>query len=327
MSGAPSSPAAYDCVVVGAGPAGLSGALMLGRCRRSVLVCDIGEPRNARARGLHNYLTRDGTPPGEFLRLARAEIGEYPSVELRHSEIVDASRTSGGFKIVSADGTQVVARKLLLATGVVDDLPDIEGLVPLYGSSVHHCPYCDAWEWRDQALAIYGKGEEGLALALGLTVWSDDLVLCTDGPSGLSGEELEQLSQAAVEVREDRVVRLDGRQGRLERIVFAEGEPLPRRALFVCAGQHQRSDLARKLGCRFNGRGAVATGTCEATDVPGLYVAGDSSKEAQFVVVAAAEGTEAGMAINKALLKEDLAQNRNSRPSRTSRGGPYAKSG
>jgi thioredoxin reductase len=327
MSGVAYSPATYDCIVVGAGPAGLSAALMLGRCGRSVLVCDIGEPRNARAAGLHNYLTRDGIQPGEFLRLARGEVQRYPSVELRQSEIVDASRTSGGFRIVGADGTQVVARKLLLATGVVDELPDIEGLAPLYGSSVHHCPYCDAWEWRDQPLAIYGRGEEGLALSLGLTVWSDDLVLCTDGPTDLSDEELEQLSQAAVEVRQDRVVRLEGRQGRLERIVFAEGEPLPRRALFVCAGQHQRSDLARKLGCRFTSKGAVATGTCEATDVPGLYVAGDASREAQFVIVAAAEGAEAGMAINKALLKEDLAQKRNSTPSRTSRGGPYAKSG
>jgi thioredoxin reductase len=110
-------------------------------------------------------------------------------------------------------------------------------------------------------------------------------------------------------------------------VIFAEGEPLPRRAMFVASGQHQRSDLPLRLGCRFNGKGAVNTGTCEATDVPGLYVAGDASREAQFVVVAAAEGSEAGMAINKALLKEDLAQNKNSTPSRTSRGGPYAKSG
>ena len=102
---------------------------------------------------------------------------------------------------------------------------------------------------------------------------------------------------------------------------------LPRRALFLCCGQHQRSDLALRLGCRFTEKGAVSTGSSEVTDVPGLYVAGDASKEAQFVIVAAAEGAEAGMAINKALLKDDLAQNRNSRPSRTSRGGPYAKSG
>jgi thioredoxin reductase len=319
--------ATYDCIVVGAGPAGLSAALMLGRCRRRVLVCDAGQPRNARSAGLHNYLTRDGIQPAELLRLAREELKRYSSVELRSVEVLDATRSPDGFRLVCADGKQLGARKLLLATGVVDELPEIEGLEPLYGTSVHHCPYCDAWEWRDQPLAIYGQGEEGSSLALGLTVWSDDLVLCTDGPSDLSDAEAERLSREGIEIREERIARLEGSDGRLERVVFIQGEPLPRRALFVCAGQHQRSGLARKLGCRFTSSGAVDTGTFEATDVPGLYVAGDSSKEAQFVVVAAAEGAQAGVAINKALLKEDLAQNRNSTPSRTRRGGPYAKSG
>jgi thioredoxin reductase len=317
----------YDCIIVGAGPAGLSAALMLGRCRRRVLVCDLGEPRNVRAAALHNYLTRDGIPPAEFLRQARENIERYPSVEFRHVEVMDATRSPDGFRIVCADGSQLGARKLLLATGVVDELPDIEGLTPLYGISVHHCPYCDGWEWRDQPLAIYGRSEEGYSLSLALTVWSRDLVLCTDGPTELSEAELEHLRREGIEVREDHVARLEGRDGQLDRVVFIEGEPLPRRALFVCVGQHQRSGLARKLGCRFTSKGVVDTGSCEATNVPGLYVAGDASKEAQFVIVAAAEGAEAGMAINKALLKEDVAQNKNSTPRRTSRGGPYAKSG
>jgi thioredoxin reductase len=317
----------YDCIVVGAGPAGLSAALMLGRCRRDVLVCDTGNPRNALSHGLHNYLTRDGILPREFLELARGEVGRYPSIEFREVEVLDATRSPDGFRVVCADGRQLGARKLLLATGVVDELPPIEGLAPLYGISVHHCPYCDAWEWREQPIAIYGRAEEGSALALGLTIWTGDLVLCTDGPSGLSEAEREQLGREGIEVREDRVTRLEGRDGRLEQIIFENGESLARRALFVCSGQHQRSALARKLGCRFTSKGAVATGSCEATDVPGLYVAGDSSKEAQFVIVAAAEGAEAGMAISRALLQEDLAQKRNSTPSRTRRGGPYAKSG
>jgi thioredoxin reductase len=317
----------YDCIVVGAGPAGLSAALMLGRCRRAVLVCDGGDPRNARSAGLHSYLTRDGILPRDFLLIARQDVQRYPSVQFRDTEVLDATRSPDGFRVVCADGSQLSTRKLLLATGVVDELPRLEGLAPLYGISVHHCPYCDAWEWRDQPIGIYGRGEEGSALALGLTVWTDDVVLCTDGPNGLSDHELEQLGSMGVEIREDRVARLEGTEGYLERIVFENGESLPRRALFVCCGQHQRSALARKLGCRFTSKGAVDTGSSEATDVPGLYVAGDSSKEAQFVIVAAAEGAEAGMAINRALLKEELSQNRNSTPSRTSRGGPYAKSG
>jgi thioredoxin reductase len=280
---------------------------MLGRCRRTVLVCDVGEPRNARSSGLHGYLTRDGIDPGEFIRLAREDVRRYPTVELLATEIVDARRTTGGFRVVAAGGLQLSARKLLLATGVVDDLPEVEGLQGLYGKSVHHCPYCDGWEWRDQPIAVYGRGDEASALALGLTVWSDDLALCTDGPGGLTEKQEEQLAAAGIEIREERIIRLEGAGGMLERIVFADGGSLLRRALFVALSQHQRSSLAAKLGARFNARGTVETGSCEVTNVPGLYVAGDSSKEAQFAIVAAAEGTEAGIAINKALLKEDLA--------------------
>jgi len=287
----------------------------------------MGAPRNEKSSGLHGFLTRDGIHPSEFLQLARDELRQYPSVEFHRGEVVEARRTPGGFTAICAGGLQFSARKLLLATGVVDELPEIDGLVDLYGKSVHHCPYCDGWEWRDQPIAVYGRGESGSALALGLTVWTHDLVLCTDGPSDLSEHEEESLTSAGIEVREEPVVRLEGQNGLLERVIFAHGEPLPRRALFFGSGQHQRSPLAESLGAKFNDKGAVDTGTCEATNVSGLNVAGDSSKEAQFVIVAAAEGSEAGMAINKALLKEDLAQKRNSKPSRTRRGGPYAKRG
>jgi thioredoxin reductase len=300
---------------------------MLGRCRRSVLVCDAGEPRNGQSAGLHGFLTRDGVSPGEFLRLARQDLARYPTVEFHPGEVVEARRTSSGFSVVCDGGLRLSARKLLLATGVVDEIPDVEGVRELYGKSVHHCPYCDAWEWRNQPLAVYGRAEPGAALALGLTVWSDDVVLCTDGPSGLSAEDERHLDRAGIEVRENRVARLEGRNGLLDRVVFAAGDPLYRRALFLCTTKRQRSQLATQLGATFNAKGTVDTGSCEVTNVPGLYVAGDASKDIQLLIVAAAEGTEAGVAINKTLLKEDLAQKRNSTPSRTSRGGPYAKRG
>jgi thioredoxin reductase len=258
--------------------------------------------------------------------MAREEVARYPTVEFHRGRIVDAGRISGGFVVECLGGLRFSSRKLLLAAGVVDELPRVEGLPELYGRSVHHCPYCDGWEWRDHPLAVYGRGETGSALAIGLTVWSDDVVLCTDGPSELSEREEEALARSDIEVREERIVRLEGQEGRLQRVVFASGAPLPRSALFFTTGQHQRSPLAERLGAQFTEKGAVDTGVCESTNVPGLYVAGDSSKEAQFVIVAAAEGTQAAMAINKALLKDDLAQNSKSSPSRSSQGGPYAKS-
>jgi thioredoxin reductase len=295
----------WDCIIVGGGPAGLSAAVMLGRCRRRVLLCDVGEQRNLRSHAMHGYLTRDGVAPAEFLRLARAELGQFGTIECRELEIVEATREEGGFSVRASDGTQFRTRKLLLATGVIDELPALEGLDALYGTSVHHCPYCDAWEWRDRPLAAYGEGEAACGLALSLTFWSSDVLLSTGGadlPDGAAA----RLAAAGVKLREEPVLRLEGKGGRLERIVFASGQPVARSALFVVAGQRQRSPLAERLGCQLTDRGTVDTGTCEVTNIPGLFVAGDASKEAQFVAVAAAEGTEAAMAIHKALMREDL---------------------
>jgi thioredoxin reductase len=296
-----------DVIIVGAGPAGLSAALMLGRCRRSVVVFDSGTPRNARSQALHGYLTRDGIAPVDFLALARRELATYRTVHIRDQEVSAVEcQPDRCFLVTLASGEQVRSRKLLLATGVVDNLPDIPGFRELYGQSVFHCPYCDGWERCDQPLAIYGRGARGLGLALELTVWSRDLVLCTDGPSELEPDDLSRLARHGIGVREERVTRLEAADGVLSCIVFADAPPLPRRGLFFTTGQYQRSDLLERLGCQFNDKGTVRTGKYETTHLPGLFVAGDASRAVQWVVVAAAEGAEAAFAINTDLLKEDL---------------------
>ncbi|MDX6612977.1 MAG: hypothetical protein QOD75_2163 [Blastocatellia bacterium] len=297
-----------DVVIVGAGPAGLSGALILGRCRRRVLVCDAGHPRNAASHALHGYLTRDGIAPAELLRIGREQLQHYPSVELIEAEVTSVTRTEAGFEVTIDNHKRVFARRLLLTTGVVDHLPEIEGLEPLYGKSVFHCPYCDGWEHRDQPIAIYGRKDHGPGLALELTGWSSDLILCTDGPAELSAEERDQLALNNIPVREERISRLEGNEGQLERIIFENGDVLEREAMFFNTGQDQHCDLAEKLGCDFTERGAVRTGELEMTNVPGLYVAGDASRAVQLAIVAAAEGAEAAFAINKALIKENLAR-------------------
>jgi thioredoxin reductase len=299
-----------DVVIVGAGPAGLSAALVLGRARRRVLVCDAGQPRNAASHGLHCYLTRDGIEPAEFLRLGRAELLPYETVELRQAEVTDARRLvdngTDNFEVTLSNGKRMTTRKLLLATGVIDELPEIEGLSEFYGTSVFHCPYCDGWEMRDEPLAVYGQGENGLGLALELTFWSGNLVLCTDGPAELSGEDVQRLKKRNIPLNENKIARLEGNAGVLERIVFANGESLPVRGIFFSAGQKQGSELPQKLGCKFTEQGCVRTYDYEMTDVPGLYVAGDASRFVQFAIVAASEGALAAVAINKELMKEDL---------------------
>jgi thioredoxin reductase len=296
----------FDVIIVGAGPAGLSAALILGRSRRRVLVLDSGKPRNAASRGLHGFLTRDGIDPSEFLTIAHEQLRAYETVEVRMAEVISATCVASSFELKLANGERFSCRKLLLATGVVDELPDIAGLKELYGSSVFHCPYCDGWEMRDQPLAVYGRGENGAGLALELTLWSRDLVLCTDGPGELQEGELARLARHNIDVREDQIERLDGDDGVLKEIVFTNGTTISRRGMFFSTSQHQHSDLAEQLGCALTEEGCIDTGEYETTNVPGLYVAGDASRLVQFVIVAAAEGAQAAVAINKELMKEDL---------------------
>jgi len=300
-----SQPDDYDVAIVGGGPAGLSAALFLGRCRRRVLLVDDGRPRNRAARAAHGLLTRDGASPDSLLRRGRADLKSYPSVTLRTGTAVTLSGFRGAFQVGTADGTAITARRVLLATGVIDAVPQIAGLDALYGSTVHHCPYCDAFEHADRPLAQYGRGRPGVDAALVLRAWSDDVVLVTDGHP-LGARERARCARQGVMVRTAPIRRLVGRDGRLQRIVFRRGTDLPRAALFFATGQRQRSPLARRIGCEFTPDGAVATDEHETTGVPGVYVAGDASHREQKVVVAAAEGAQAAIKIHESLWAEDL---------------------
>ncbi len=295
----------FDVIVVGGGPAGLSAALILGRCRRRVLVIDEGKPRNARSRSLNGFLTRDGTPPEEFLALGRQELLKY-DVDFRLERVVAAARVEDRFEMTLRDGSCFMSKKLLLTTGVQDVLPEIEGIDELYGTSVHHCPYCDGWEVRDEPVAAYGQGNRGVGLALTLRIWTTDVVLLTDGQGSLDSEDKERLSRSGIAVRPEPIARLEGRDGRLEQIVFREGPPLPRTALFFNTGQQQQSELPAMLGCQFNRKGTVMTNRQEGTGIPGLFIAGDASWDVQYVIVAAAEGAKAAIAINKELHREEI---------------------
>lgn len=300
----------YDVIIVGGGPAGLSAALVLGRSRRRVLVCDEGHPRNAASRGVHGFLSRDGIPPRDLLRLGRAEIERY-DVDWRQGQVAFACRLDEGptqpgqaaFEIRITDGETLRCRKLLLATGLRDALPQIDGLAELYGQSVHHCPYCDGYEHRDQRLAAYGVGDAAVGLALMLRTWSAQVTACSDGKP-ISTEDRQRLSRNGLAWREEKVVRLTGHDGRLASLEFEQGPPLECDALFFNTAAGQRSPLAPLLGCKTSEE-LVATHGKQRTSVPGVFLAGDADSDVQFAIVAAAEGARAAVAINRELQDED----------------------
>jgi thioredoxin reductase len=300
--------AEFDAVVVGGGAAGLNAALVLGRVRRRVLVCDAGEPRNAPAEGVHGFLSRDGTAPAELLRIGREQLRPYDTVEFENVEVADVERENGGFAVSLAGGARVRCRNLVLATGVRDVLPEIEGIEEFWGRSVVHCPYCHGFELRDEPLAVYGSNEDAVALAELLTTLSRDLVLLTDGPSGIGEEGARKLSAMGVGIRQDRISRLEGENGKLRRVVFKDGGEIERNGLFLRPARTQRTDFARKLGYRITADGVVEAEADGSTNVPGLYAAGDAMhpRHRHLVMAAALSGATAGMAINNRMLGEEV---------------------
>lgn len=291
----------YESVIIGGGPAGLSAALVLGRCLRRTLVLDSGRYRNERSHALHCFLSRDGIPPAELLSHARKQLRQYDSVAQMHMRVGSIDRDGAGFVVGTDAGDLFRCRSLLVATGVVDELPEIEGIEELFGRTVHVCPYCDGWEHRGAPIAVFGKGSKAASLALLLRQWTGDLVLCTHGPHEIGADDLERLEACRIPVREQVIRKLEGADGRLKSIRFADGTRLDRQALFFSTGQHPRSRLLENLGCRYGDKGVECNEDGE-TSILGVYVAGDVSRDVQLAIIAAAEGARAGLAINRWLL-------------------------
>jgi thioredoxin reductase len=292
----------YEVIIVGGGPAGLSAALVLGRCLRTILVCDAGHPRNSASHAMHGFLSRDNIPPLEFLQIAREQLAPYKNVTYVNFEVIDIMPMQNGFEITLHDGSRMFCRKLLLATGVVDNLPEINGVQEFYGKFIFHCPYCDGWEFRGQRIVVYGNGARGHGLSLDLKNWTDKVILCTDGRAELAPAEIEDLKINSISVIEDRIESIESNRT----IRFMNGKIFEFDAMFFTLGQRQRSHIPEKLGCEFSEKGAVRTNNYQVTCVPNLYVAGDASEDLQLVIVAAAEGAKAAFAINKRLIQEDI---------------------
>ncbi|MGC5039646.1 NAD(P)/FAD-dependent oxidoreductase [Streptomyces sp. DT190] len=299
----------YAVVVVGGGAAGLSAALVLGRARHSTLVVDAGEPRNAPAAHMQGYLSRDGMPPAEFLAIGREEIARY-GVELERDRVVRVERGED-FTVVLAGGRTVRARRLVVATGLKDELPAVPGVAERFGRDVLHCPFCHGWEVRDQPFGVLATSPASVHQALMVSQWSKDvrLFLHTVAEAELSDDDLRRLAAAGVDVVPGEVAGLVVEDDRLTGVRLADGTTHARSVLFTAPRAVPQTGLLERLGADLHETPFGAYPVVDATGlttVPGVWAAGNAIGFAEQVVHAASGGYRAASAIVGDLLMSDL---------------------
>ncbi|QHK18999.1 FAD-dependent oxidoreductase [Pseudarthrobacter psychrotolerans] len=299
----------YDVVIVGGGAAGLSAATTLGRALRSVLVIDSGTPRNAAAAGVHGYLSRDGMNPRELLTIGRSEVLSYGGTVI-DGEAVSAQRTLDGFEVILEDARRVSGRRLLVTTGLTDELPPIDGLREQWGKGVVQCPYCHGWEIRGQRIGVLGTGPLSVHQALLFRQWSRDITFFLNDTVEPTDEEWEKLAARSVTVVDGTVASVDSLDGVLTGLTLRQGPSFDMRALAVGTWMVARSALLESLGLnpQVHPLGAgrfIETDAMGATAVGGVYAAGNVSNLTAQVITAAAEGVMTGARINADLIEEE----------------------
>ena len=304
----------YDCIVVGAGPGGLSASLFLARYRRRVLTFHHNSPRNLYSHGVHGFLGHHGIMPTELLERGRKEVTDHGGLIIEGC-VTGAERIGEDhFRVSTGDGKIVGqsfdARRIILATGLRDLTPDCPGFADFYGATVHHCPECDGFEVIGKRVAVLGQGKGTVGFALGLTTWTNQLTLITNGEGGdISDEQVAKLAALDIPITDQRIAKLEGNveTKQLERVRFEDGDALECDALFFNLGTVPMSSLHEMLGCRLDEEGECLIWVDEhqQTSVPGVYAVGDITPRSQLAIVAAAEGAMAAIQIHKSLIPEE----------------------
>lgn len=294
----------WEVIIIGAGPAGSAAAMVLARMRRKVLILDNKQPRNRYTHGMHNYLSRDGISPSDFLRLAHEELANYHIAHITTQVTAAVKNENDTFSVTADDGQQYHGKKLLLAMGVTDNIPGIPGMERLWGRGVYHCPYCDGWELCDKNIGLYARNFNGYGMALSLKQLTKNITLFTDGAGYLKKDQVRILHEEGIKVVTARIERLHcSDDNQLTCVVMKNGAEIGCDAVFVHHGYQVNNELLLQLGARCTSKGAAVTNRRQACSIPGLYVAGDAAIDIHFVAVAAAEGTKAAVAIHDDLMK------------------------
>jgi thioredoxin reductase len=298
----------FDCAIIGGGPAGLNAALVLGRARRSTVLFDNDNARNAVTQESHGFITRDGIRPKEFREIAHKDITKYPSVIYKEEKVTSIIKKDQLFEIATDNKDLYQSKTIIISTGLRDVLPDIENISTYYGKSLFNCPYCDGWEMRDKPLAVIIEEQtQGFHFIQTVFNWSKDLIVCTNGKPVLNPEQKRLILNKGIKIFENKITKFEGENGQMEKIIFENGDSIIRKGGFVLPQPIQASDFAKKLGCEYNSLGGILVDFYGRTSVPGVYAAGDASVFAPAqLIIAAADGLKAAVGVNRDLIQKEF---------------------
>lgn len=292
----------YDIIITGGSYAGLSAAMSLGRSLKQVLVLDSGAPCNQQTPHSHNFLTQDGETPAEIARKAKTQVTQYPTVHFKNGQAVSAEKTTDGFLLTTAVGETFEAKQLLFATGVKDEMPAIKGFAECWGISVLHCPYCHGYEVKQTPTGILANGEMAFEYARLIRNWTNDLTLFTNGAAQLSEEQLAKLAQHDIAINDKEIAEIIQEQGQIKHLLFKDGSIHPLQAVYSRPAFRQHCPIPEALGCKLTEMGHLIVDPFQATNIPGIYAAGDATTPMRSVAAAVAAGTMAGASMNKELI-------------------------
>lgn len=297
----------FDCAIVGAGPAGLGASLILGRSRRNVALFDNGTNRNRVTQEAHGFITRDGVKPAELRHLALEELRKYPSVHFFEETVAQVTKQTSDqmFRIITSEGREYLAERIILATGIQENYPQVPEIHNYYGKSLFSCPYCDGWELRDQPLIVIAENEDA-AYHMGKLInnWSKDLLIATNGHK-ISQHIQNELDRKGIPVITEPIKNLDGENGYLEKVVFTSGFEIKRKGGFITPSFYRPNQFAEHLGCEIQENGLIVTDDFNRTSQKNIYVAGEVALSApSSLMISAAEGNKAGVAVNADITDE-----------------------
>ncbi len=296
----------FDVIITGGSYSGLSAGMSLGRSLRNVLIIDNGKPCNRQTPHSHNFVTHDGKTPSEIAQLAKKDVEKYNTVQFYNGTVVKTQKTTEGFEIETSSGEKFNAKKLILASGVKDIMPDIPGFAECWGISVIHCPYCHGYEVKNEVTGILSNGDMAYEFSKLIFNLTKNLTLFTNGKAALTEEQLEKLKQNKIILDEDEIESIQHTNGSIQKIIFKNGKEIPLQALYAKIPFEQNLNVSDDLGCELTEQGFIKVDMMQKTTVPGVFACGDNVTMMRSVANAVAQGNFAGAVVNKELSDEEF---------------------